>query len=143
KKRGFESELDTIEGIGRKTRAILLKAFGSVKAIANASAEALVAAGSTRKQADAIAAHFRSSAEETEASEELAVEHAFDEEVTDAEAVTDTDADAVADAVAMAEADSASVTDADLDGDSDSDAEERSDPEQDPEPDAFAGRQLN
>jgi excinuclease ABC subunit C len=107
KKRGFESELDAIAGIGRKTRAVLLKAFGSVKAIAGASAEALVAAGATRKQADALAAHFRSGAEETEASEELAVEHAFaDEPESEGDAMAGADAGAVveiAEAVAVTE----------------------------------------
>ena len=121
KKRGFESELDAIEGVGRKTRAILLKAFGSVKAIAGASAAAIVAAGATRKQADAIAAHFRSGAEETEASEELAVEHAFGEVVAELDPESDPAPESEPDA----------------------EPEPDSEPDTESEPDAFAGRQLN
>jgi excinuclease ABC subunit C len=81
KKRKLESSLDSIEGVGRKTRATLLKAFGSQRAIEAGEVEQLVTAGATRKQAEAIYARYHprpSEGAETEALEELAVEHAFE-----------------------------------------------------------------
>jgi excinuclease ABC subunit C len=83
KKRKLGSSLDTIDGIGRKTRATLLKALGSQRAIEAAGIEQLVTAGATRKQAGAIYTRFHGTGEaETpeaaEAAEELAVEHAFE-----------------------------------------------------------------
>ncbi|MCC6875921.1 MAG: excinuclease ABC subunit UvrC [Sandaracinaceae bacterium] len=55
KKRRLRSGLDDIAGVGPKTRAALLKHFGSLKAIAAADLAALVAAGASRRQAEAIA----------------------------------------------------------------------------------------
>jgi excinuclease ABC subunit C len=85
KKRKLGSSLEAIEGIGRKTRATLLKALGSQRAIEAAGIGQLVEAGATRKQAEAIHARFHASevetpeaAEAAEAAEELAVEHAFE-----------------------------------------------------------------
>jgi excinuclease ABC subunit C len=58
----LRSGLDAIAGVGSKTRALLLKRLGSLKAVQEAELEQLVAAGATRKQADAIRAHFRGAA---------------------------------------------------------------------------------
>ncbi|MFO0694166.1 MAG: excinuclease ABC subunit UvrC [Polyangiales bacterium] len=56
KKKRLGSALDAIPGVGPKTRGLLLRALGSVKAIAEASEETLVAAGATEKQARALRA---------------------------------------------------------------------------------------
>jgi excinuclease ABC subunit C len=103
-RRKLRSGLDAIVGVGSKTRALLLRRLGSLRAVQEAELEQLIAAGATRKQAEAIQAHFRSgavaSAEtppasdaeaaasaaledvavdgDASASEELAVEHAFE-----------------------------------------------------------------
>ena len=53
-KRRMRSELDEVKGVGPKTRAKLLRAFGSTSAVREASEEELVAAGATRPQARAI-----------------------------------------------------------------------------------------
>lgn len=59
KRRRFESELDTIKGIGEKSRRALLGAFGSVPAIREASDEAILAVpGVTRRQLTALREHF-------------------------------------------------------------------------------------
>jgi hypothetical protein len=62
-----------------------LRRLGSLRAVQEAELEQLIAAGATRKQAEAIHAHFRSGAVslapadgDASASEELAVEHAFE-----------------------------------------------------------------
>jgi excinuclease ABC subunit C len=56
----LRSELDTIPGIGATRRQRLLKHFGSVRAIRQASVDELAKApGMNRKAAEAIAAHFR------------------------------------------------------------------------------------
>jgi excinuclease ABC subunit C len=57
-KRKLKSRLDEIPGIGPKTRARLLKALGSVKAIEQADALALRNAGATEAQANAILRAF-------------------------------------------------------------------------------------
>jgi excinuclease ABC subunit C len=57
-KRRLRSRLDEIPGIGPKTRARLLKALGSVKAIEQADAVALRNAGATEAQANAILRAF-------------------------------------------------------------------------------------
>ncbi len=59
-RRKLRSGLDAITGVGAKTRALLLKRLGSVKAVQEAELEHLIAAGVTRKQAEAIQTHFRS-----------------------------------------------------------------------------------
>jgi excinuclease ABC subunit C len=58
KKRRLTSKLDEVRGIGEKTRARLLKAFGSVRAIEEADQAALRAAGATEQQALAILRTF-------------------------------------------------------------------------------------
>src|SRR6185369_13865026 len=51
KRRRFESTLDNVPGVGPKTRTALLKAFGSIHAIRDASDEALLGvSGVSRKQ---------------------------------------------------------------------------------------------
>jgi excinuclease ABC subunit C len=57
-KRKLRSRLDEIPGIGPKTRARLLKALGSVKAVEQADAVALRNAGATEAQAVAILRAF-------------------------------------------------------------------------------------
>jgi excinuclease ABC subunit C len=59
-KQTLRSELDTIPGIGVTRRRRLLKHFGSVRAIRQASVDELAKApGMNRKAAEAIAAHFK------------------------------------------------------------------------------------
>jgi excinuclease ABC subunit C len=59
KKRRFESELDTISGIGPKTRRVLLQTLGSVHAIKQASdADILAVSGVSKKHLQALRAHF-------------------------------------------------------------------------------------
>jgi excinuclease ABC subunit C len=53
-RRRIRSRLDEVPGIGPKTRARLLKAFGSVRAIEEADEAALRAAGATTQQAQAL-----------------------------------------------------------------------------------------
>ena len=96
RKQQLGSGLDAVPGIGRKTRTLLLKALGSLREVELADVEQLVSAGATRKQAEAVVAHFHGGDEReavvTEArgttgatedegaatSEELAIENAFD-----------------------------------------------------------------
>lgn len=58
KQKRLRSRLDDIPGIGPKTRARLLKTLGSVKAVEQADAVALRAAGATETQANAILRAF-------------------------------------------------------------------------------------
>jgi excinuclease ABC subunit C len=58
KQRRIRSRLDEVPGIGPKTRSRLLKAFGSVRGIEEASEAALRAAGATTQQARAIVRTF-------------------------------------------------------------------------------------
>lgn len=58
KKRAFESPLEAIPGVGRKTRAALLETLGSLDAVKAADETMLLAAGATRRQAKAIRAWF-------------------------------------------------------------------------------------
>lgn len=102
KKRKLRSGLDAIEGVGHKTRALLLRRLGSLRSVQEAELEQLVAAGATRKQAEAIYKHLRgerstqpeaeleaaarvpteevtvAAAEDETSIEELAIEHAFE-----------------------------------------------------------------
>ena len=66
-KQSLRSELDDIAGIGTTRRQRLLKHFGSVRAVRQASVDDLAKApGMTRKAAEAVAAHFAASAEPAE-----------------------------------------------------------------------------
>lgn len=67
KRRRLRSGLDDVPGVGEKTRRALLRALGSLRAIARASEEELILAGANATQARAILAHFeeRASAEPT------------------------------------------------------------------------------
>ncbi len=61
KKRTLHSELSRIDGIGDGRQKLLLRHFGSLKKIREASVEDLAAvAGMTRKAADAVVAYFAS-----------------------------------------------------------------------------------
>jgi excinuclease ABC subunit C len=81
-RRRLQSGLDAIAGVGRKTRALLLRELGSLATIEQASVERLVEVGATRKQAEAVYAHLHPSVEPppaaAEAAEELALDHAFE-----------------------------------------------------------------
>lgn len=61
-KRRLTSGLDSVKGVGPKTRARLLQALGSLSAVKDASLEELVSAGATRRQAQAIGQHFAANA---------------------------------------------------------------------------------
>ena len=56
------SVLDEIEGVGPKRKQQLLKHFGSVKKIREASQEQLLEAGMTQKLAETIYSHFHKDA---------------------------------------------------------------------------------
>lgn len=103
KKKRLTSKLDAVPGIGKKTRARLLRAFGSVRAIEEADEAALRSAGATITQARSIVAALHGpktpeavvkhepgdavrTIEETDElahSEDWAVSNAFDEETPD------------------------------------------------------------
>ena len=78
KRRRLRSRLDDIRGVGPKTRSLLLTAFGDLQGVEAANMEQLVAAGATRRQASAIYTHFHGDAREADASEEDAIDNAFD-----------------------------------------------------------------
>jgi excinuclease ABC subunit C len=80
----LRSVLSTIPGIGAGRQRQLLRHFGSVKRVRQASVEELASvAGMTRTAAEAVSAHFARQPEETPApearatAEELAIEDAF------------------------------------------------------------------
>lgn len=79
KKRRLRSDLDGIPGVGPKTRSALLKTLGSIQAVAAASEQALNQAGATTRQAQRIYAHFHGTAQEHSASEEEALDNAFEQ----------------------------------------------------------------
>lgn len=81
KKRRLESGLDEIPGVGPKTRARLLASLGSVTAIKAASLDELVAAGASKRAAEAIWRAFHGSAPADEAAdaERAALENAFED----------------------------------------------------------------
>jgi len=96
-KRTLTSDLDSVRGIGSKTRSRLLKQLGSLKGVRAASEDELVAAGATRTQAKAIRQHLGTDVEATTAIvstanevefEDLAVERAF---IDDSEALPEDD----------------------------------------------------
>jgi excinuclease ABC subunit C len=62
KKHKLKSGLDDIPGVGRKTRLLLLKAFGSLDRVEQAGVEELIAAGATRPQAQAVFVHLHPAA---------------------------------------------------------------------------------
>lgn len=84
-RRKLRSELDEIAGIGPTTRRKLLSALGSVRAVALADEEALVRAGASQKQAQAIHRVFHAPAPtlpttgDADQAEAVAVENAFAE----------------------------------------------------------------
>lgn len=78
KKRRFKSSLDDIAGVGPKTRARLVQVLGTVDAIKAASVEELVAAGASRRQAEAIQRALHGGAtDEAADAERAAVDNAF------------------------------------------------------------------
>jgi excinuclease ABC subunit C len=78
--RNFSSPLESIRGIGPKTRRALLKTLGSLEAISATDVDGLVAAGATRRQAEAVYGHFHGVQADFEAAEESAVDSAFEAE---------------------------------------------------------------
>lgn len=85
KRKRLKSGLDDVSGVGKKTRTTLLRTLGSLKAVASASVEELIAAGASRKQAVAIVAFLRADEPRGEAAAEgeaegTAIENAFESE---------------------------------------------------------------
>ena len=94
KRRRLRSGLDDVPGVGKKTRTTLLRELGSLRAIAASSVDELIAAGATRKQAEAVKQHLATEPEnpdpqivaepdpattsEAEPAESAAIESAFD-----------------------------------------------------------------
>ena len=84
-KRRLTSGLDSVKGIGPKTRAKLLSTLGSLDAVKEASDAELVAAGATRRQAEAIRGAFGPAPEpavpraRSADAERNAIENAFDD----------------------------------------------------------------
>ncbi len=58
KRRRLRSGLDDVPGVGKKTRTTLLRVLGSLRAISAASIDELMAAGASRKQAEAVKQHL-------------------------------------------------------------------------------------
>lgn len=83
----LRTRLDEIRGVGKKTRVALLRKLGSLEAISAASEEELIAAGAAPKQARVIVAHFRNTAPQAVASEEGALDQAFEPEAGAADLV--------------------------------------------------------
>ena len=80
KRRRLQSELDGVPGVGPKTRAKLLRTLGSMSGVLAASEEALIEAGATKRQAQAIKAHLGAppaAAPDAKSAEEAAIENAF------------------------------------------------------------------
>jgi len=80
RKRRLRSELDGVPGVGPKTRGKLLRNLGSLREVLAATEEQLIAAGATRRQAEAIEETLGSRAPagpEAETAEETAIENAF------------------------------------------------------------------
>jgi excinuclease ABC subunit C len=77
KRQKLGSGLERIAGVGPKTRKALLTHFGSLSRVAEAAPEALLAAGVTRRQADAIYEHFHGGDADKADTEEAAVDNAF------------------------------------------------------------------
>ncbi len=78
-RRTVRSELDNVPGVGPKTRAKLLKALGSLRAVKAASEAKLIDAGATTRQAKAIVHAFGAMGKSSAAkeAEEHAIENAF------------------------------------------------------------------
>jgi len=75
KRRRFESELDSIAGIGPKTRTALLKTLGSVAALREATDAAILGVpGVTQRHLQALRAAFAASAAPTEDEDDAASE---------------------------------------------------------------------
>jgi excinuclease ABC subunit C len=83
RKRRLQSELDSVPGIGPKTRGKLLRALGSMAGVLAATEEDLIEAGATKRQAHAIKSHLGGDgaspvdAAGAENAEDTAVENAF------------------------------------------------------------------
>jgi excinuclease ABC subunit C len=75
----LRTRLDEIRGVGKKTRVALLRKLGSLEAVSAATEAELIAAGATTKVARAIVSHFRNAAPDAVASEEGALDQAFDD----------------------------------------------------------------
>ena len=87
KRRRLRSGLDDVAGVGKKTRTTLLRVLGSLRAISAATTDELMAAGASRKQAEAIRAHVAEPpvepaevpvADVVDPAEDAAIESAFE-----------------------------------------------------------------
>jgi excinuclease ABC subunit C len=83
KRRRLRSGLDDVPGVGKKTRTTLLRVLGSLRAISAASVEELIAAGASRKQAEAVKSHLAEPAAEVP---EIALNPLADTQPEEAEA---------------------------------------------------------
>jgi excinuclease ABC subunit C len=80
RKRRLRSELDSVPGVGPKTRGKLLRKLGSLREVLAATKEQLIEAGATRRQAQAIKEALGSHLAVTpdaQTAEETAIENAF------------------------------------------------------------------
>ena len=82
RKRRLQSELDGVPGVGPKTRNKLLRALGSMNGVLAATEEALLQAGATKRQAQAIRGMFGGGevspdTSSAETAEDAAIENAF------------------------------------------------------------------
>lgn len=80
RKRRLRSELDAVPGVGPKTRGKLLRHLGSLREVLAATEEQLIAAGATRRQAQAIKetlGNHSTVARDTQSAEDTAIENAF------------------------------------------------------------------
>lgn len=98
KRRRLRSGLDDVPGVGKKTRTTLLRVLGSLRAIGAASIEELIAAGATRKQAEAVKAHLTVAPVPAEAEAEAPAEPG---ELDQASPETETSAESAADEAAV------------------------------------------
>ena len=94
-KRRLTSELDSVPGIGPRTRSLLLSHFGSTQAVASASEAQIVAAGTTAKQAKAIKKALRAGDTASEDAERQAIDSAFDQALAGGGVLDDGDAGAL------------------------------------------------
>ncbi len=80
RRRRLRSELDTVPGVGPKTRGKLLRNLGSLREVVAATEEQLIAAGATKRQARAIKealGNQQGSVADEATAEDVAIENAF------------------------------------------------------------------
>lgn len=107
-KRQFRSGLDDVQGVGPKTRTLLLKRLGSLQATMAADEQTLRGAGATARQAARIYAHFHDDAADSAHAEQEALEHAFEALDGDGDGDGDSEGDVAPAAASKAPADATS-----------------------------------